>query len=166
FITQRERSELSDAYRFLRTLEHRLQMEHGLQTHTVLENDEAQSLVARRMGFAGARDFLDALKTHTTNVRNTYNRLFAEVEKPADVTVSDDNTRDSSTGVRLAMECARVFAQRMDQTWQGKLNTLANLLLSSAGKSLNPHRALLQLLRITASLAKTDRRMLLTHSNL
>src|SRR5262249_7859596 len=64
------------------------------------------------------------------------------------------------------MECARVLAQRMDQTWQGKLNTLANLLLSYAGKSLNPHRALLQLLRITASLAKTDRRMLLTESNL
>src|SRR5678815_2075961 len=36
FITQHERSELSDAYDFLRTLEHRLQMEHGLQTHTCL----------------------------------------------------------------------------------------------------------------------------------
>ena len=34
-ITEQERTELSDAYMFLRTLEHRLQMEHGLQTHTV-----------------------------------------------------------------------------------------------------------------------------------
>ena len=31
-ITERERTELSDAYSFLRTLEHRLQMEHGLQS--------------------------------------------------------------------------------------------------------------------------------------
>ena len=36
-ITEQERSDLSEAYTFLRTLEHRLQMEHGLQTHTVHE---------------------------------------------------------------------------------------------------------------------------------
>src|SRR5919106_1175403 len=53
FITQAERSELSDAYYFLRSVEHRLQMEHGLQTHTVPEAAEAQTLLARRMGFGG-----------------------------------------------------------------------------------------------------------------
>src|SRR5215216_2934384 len=67
FITEPERSELSDAYYFLRILEHRLQMEQGLQTHTVPEADEAQTLVARRMGFSGPsaqRDFAFALKTY------------------------------------------------------------------------------------------------------
>src|SRR6185503_18477605 len=67
FITQPERSELSDAYYFLRTVEHRLQMEHGLQTHTVPETDEALSLLARRVGFfgpTGQKDFLATLKTH------------------------------------------------------------------------------------------------------
>src|SRR5690349_1539177 len=39
FITQLERSELTDAYCFLRTLEHRLHLEHGLLTHTVSETD-------------------------------------------------------------------------------------------------------------------------------
>jgi glutamate-ammonia-ligase adenylyltransferase len=34
-ITEREHSQLSDAYHFLRALEHRLQMEHGLQTHAL-----------------------------------------------------------------------------------------------------------------------------------
>src|SRR6185295_5112673 len=74
FITQDERSELSDAYDFLRTLEHRLQMEHGLQTHTVPDSDEAQQLVARRMGFSTQKDFLVALKARVRNVRNTYER--------------------------------------------------------------------------------------------
>src|SRR5215212_6294953 len=37
-ISERERTELSDAYDFLRTVEHRVQMEHGLQTHTVAED--------------------------------------------------------------------------------------------------------------------------------
>src|SRR5689334_15705378 len=56
FITQQERSELSDAYCFLRTLEHRLQMEHGLQTHTLPEAEharpdaeQARVLIARRI---------------------------------------------------------------------------------------------------------------------
>ena len=40
-IAERERTELSDAYDFLRTVEHRLQMEHGLQTHTVPEDAAA-----------------------------------------------------------------------------------------------------------------------------
>src|SRR5215213_159842 len=81
FITQAERSGLSDAYRFLRCLEHRLQMEHGLQTHTVPDAAEAQTLVAGRMGFPEAKNFAAALKAHATNVRNTYDRLFSDVEK-------------------------------------------------------------------------------------
>ncbi|HET7286190.1 MAG TPA: hypothetical protein VFI71_01930, partial [Pyrinomonadaceae bacterium] len=89
FVTQLEHTQISDAYTFLRMLEHRLQMEHGLQTHTVPENDEALSLVARRMGFAGKDDFLGALKLHTTNVRHTYDRLFADVEKTDDVVVDE-----------------------------------------------------------------------------
>ena len=53
-ITEQERTELSDAYTFLRTLEHRLQMEHGLQTHAVPLVREQRALVARRMGFNGS----------------------------------------------------------------------------------------------------------------
>src|SRR5678815_2763015 len=65
FITQPERSALSDAYYFLRCLEHRLQMEHGLQTHTVPEAGEALDLLARRMGFSNTNDFVSVLRTHT-----------------------------------------------------------------------------------------------------
>ena len=53
-ISEQERTELSAAYLFLRTLEHRLQMEHGLQTHTVPQAREQRALVARRMNFSGA----------------------------------------------------------------------------------------------------------------
>jgi glutamate-ammonia-ligase adenylyltransferase len=169
FITQEERSDLSDAYRFLRTLEHRLQMEHGLQTHTVPESDEAQLLIARRMGFSGAsaqKDFIVALKTHALNVRNTYERLFSDVEKTSELTVEDGSqlTRDVSTDMALAMESARVFAERMDKS--RSLKSLATFVLTLAGRSLNPHRALLQTSRIAASLAKTDKRLVITETNL
>src|ERR1051325_5403529 len=64
FIRQAERSELRGVYRFLRCLEHRLQMEQGLQTHPVPEAGEAQALVARRMGFSTVEQFAAALKMH------------------------------------------------------------------------------------------------------
>jgi len=173
FITQPERSELSDAYGFLRTLEHRLQMEHGLQTHTVPEGEEAQSLVARRMGFSAdfsgdraRKDFSLALKTHTRNVRTTYDRLFSEVEKTPEVLVDEADKRQVPTDMTVAMACARVLAPHMDKTWEGRLKPLATRLLSLAGKSLNSHRALVQLFRITSSLEKTDLRLLITETNL
>jgi [glutamine synthetase] adenylyltransferase / [glutamine synthetase]-adenylyl-L-tyrosine phosphorylase len=166
FITQPERSALSDAYLFLRYLEHRLQMEHGLQTHTVPDAADAQILVARRMGFSGAKDFASALKAHTTNVRNTYDRLFSEVETSTQVVAGDTPTDldrvDKDTA--LAMVSARVFVSHMAERVGAK--TLANRLLSLAKKSLNPHRALAQAARIAASLEKTDRHLAITDSNL
>ena len=173
FITEDERSELFDAYDFLRTLEHRLQMEHGLQTHIVPESDEVQQLLARRMGFPGVtaqKDFLVALKGHVLNVRNTYERLFSGVEKDAEAIVTrEDNSKlsfDVSTDMIWAMECARVFSRRMDQLWQENLQSLASLFVSLAGKSLNPHRALSHAYRISGSVAKTERRLVITETNL
>lgn len=74
-----ERSELSDAYNFLRTVEHRLQMEHGLQTHTVPEEPGRRALLARRMHFAperAAEEFDEALGRHTDAVSRAFARVF------------------------------------------------------------------------------------------
>lgn len=81
-ITERERSELSDAYDFLRTVEHRLQMEHGLQTHAVPEDVTRRRLLARRMHFAPPRaleEFDATLARHTDAVARAFRRVF-EVE--------------------------------------------------------------------------------------
>src|SRR5215212_327285 len=167
FITQPERSALSDAYYFLRCLEHRLQMENGLQTHTVPDSEDAQALIAGRMGFSGVKSFASVLKVHTVNVRNTYDRLFSEVESSAQVvagdTPSDLDKVDNDTA--LATLSARVFAPHMDRT-EGASKALADWILSLANKSLNPHRALVQTARIAASLEKTDHRLLISEANL
>jgi glutamate-ammonia-ligase adenylyltransferase len=172
FITQPERSDLSDAYYFLRSLEHRLQMEHGLQTHTLPEVEEAQTLVARRMGFSGAsalRDFLATLKTHTLNVRQTYDRLFAEVDP--NVVIADDDTAPINLDLEdkdasLALAAARVLAPHMAKDWKGTNKSLANLLAAFADESLNPHRALVHLSNISASLEKTERQIVVSTTNL
>src|SRR5215204_1271988 len=138
FITQPERSSLSDAYYFLRCLEHRLQMEHGLQTHTVPEGGEAQALLARRMGFSNTNDFVSALRTHTTHVRNTYDRLFSEVEetaqpedKPPPAIIDKD--------VALATTSARILAAHTTEHGSAGSTALAKRLMSLARESLNPH---------------------------
>ncbi len=166
FITQTERSDLSDAYYFLRSLEHRLQMEHGLQTHTVPENEDSQALVARRMGFAGSEDFAAALKTHTTNVRNAYDRLFAEAEESAPVSAVIEAPEIGDQDTALAISSARVFASHLDQHVDVNPRSLANRVRKLAGKSLNSHRALLQASRIAASLEKTEHRFMISEVNL
>jgi len=155
FIEQAERSELSDAYRFLRCLEHRLQMEHGLQTHTVPEAGEAQALLARRMGSASADQFLAVLKTHTTNVRNTYERLFSEVEETSQ-TKHETPPVAIDKDAALANAAARILAVHRPERGSAGSTALAHHLISLARQSLNPHRAVLQLSRITASVEKLD----------
>ncbi len=106
-ITERERAELSDAYHFLRHLEHRLQMEEGLQTHTVPEDSARRLVVARRMDCNGAdadalSAFVRALELHTANVRRAFERVFrgagevsCEGAQEADVTSNDQARTDA-----------------------------------------------------------------------
>jgi glutamate-ammonia-ligase adenylyltransferase len=163
FITEQERTELSDAYYFLRALEHRLQMEHGLQTHTVPDLPESRTLIARRVGFANAGAFDAALKTHTANVRRVYDRLFAEVEtklsaveEPEPQAAHPDVVDQDSN---LAEAAARVFATHSD------IKLTKRSIQSLANKSLNPHRALVHASHIAASLEKTDHKLQLSDSN-
>ena len=161
FITEHERSELSDAYYFLRTLEHRLQMEHGLQTHTVPESHESRTLLARRLGLSDANKFDAALKTNTANVRRVYDRLFSEIE-PNLPPVVEEQTPDRDTldqDAILATASARVFASHTD----AKLTRRS--IQSRANQSLNPHRALVQASRIAASLEKTDLQLRISDAN-
>jgi glutamate-ammonia-ligase adenylyltransferase len=80
-LTEQERARLSAAYTFLRTLEHRLQMEHGAQTHRLPLAQERLELLARRVGYQGeqaAERLLADLDKHTLAVRAVFNRVFID----------------------------------------------------------------------------------------
>ncbi len=66
---------LAAAYVFLRDVEHRLQMEENLQTHTIWASRPAQERLARLMGFPTAREFESARSMHTGNVRRIFERM-------------------------------------------------------------------------------------------
>lgn len=163
-ISEQERTQLSEAYAFLRMLEHRLQMEHGLQTHTVPENDEQRSLVARRMGFSGAaalRHFNRALDLHTNNVRRAYDRVFAEIveEATASPTVFTPDTSVTAREATVIQHAAAVFATHLSkQTSQqfSDTETIAQLLTETAHQAANPKRALALTARVAASVAKAE----------
>ncbi|HEY0283377.1 MAG TPA: bifunctional [glutamine synthetase] adenylyltransferase/[glutamine synthetase]-adenylyl-L-tyrosine phosphorylase [Rhizomicrobium sp.] len=73
--------ELSKAYRFLRTLEHRLQMMEDEQTHTVPKTPQGVAHTACFMGFADTPAFALALLDELETVQGHYAHLF-EREAP------------------------------------------------------------------------------------
>jgi len=73
--------DLAKAYRFLRTLEHRLQMMEDEQTHTVPKTRDGVAHTACFMGFADADAFAAALRAELETVQGHYARLF-EREAP------------------------------------------------------------------------------------
>ena len=164
FVTQQERSELSEAYNFLRTLEHRLQMEHGLQTHTLPEASAARALIGRRMGYT-APDFETALALHTSHLRRTYDRLFSEVEQPAMAPSIPRQTQNINKQTALVTSAARVFQQHLKEPMLAP-ELLAQSLRNAAGDSLNSARALTHAVRIAESLEKTELHLSLTDANL
>jgi len=84
-LAEEEGLELEAAYRFLRDIEHRLQMEENQQTHTIPADGPAQLRLARLMDFKSLGAFESALQKHTGNVRRVYDRLLkAELPKAAD----------------------------------------------------------------------------------
>lgn len=75
-IKDNEFAELSEAYSFLRRLEHRLQMEHGVQTHLVPEEPKKSLLISKRMGMESLDEFNIELRKHTEKVSGVFKRIF------------------------------------------------------------------------------------------
>jgi len=86
-ITAEERDDLSAAYRFLRTVEHRIQVVHEQQTHNLPTRPEELTTLARRCGYTHAEEFMTVLKQHRDKVTAIFRDLFytSEEELPSQV---------------------------------------------------------------------------------
>ena len=73
--------ELSQAYVFLRNLEHRLQYLDDAQTQTLPESAEDRAVIAEAMGFVDCASFLAALDAHRQCVEYHFSEIFSEPEK-------------------------------------------------------------------------------------
>ncbi len=75
FVAPEDARELTDAYVFLRHVEHRLQLEAGRQTHTLPTATGKREHLARGLGLT-LQGFEDAWTRTTTVVRTIHERLF------------------------------------------------------------------------------------------
>lgn len=80
--------ELKQSYRFLRTLEHRLQMVEDQQTHSLPKDGDGLKRIACFMGYAGTGEFAEATRKTLETVQRHYVHLF---EKEEDLTASEGN---------------------------------------------------------------------------
>jgi glutamate-ammonia-ligase adenylyltransferase len=81
-LSDKEQRELADAYHFLRRVEHRLQIEHGSQTHALPTDPAGLLCLARRLGYPDAPPFLEDLARRCALVRAVSDTLGEPVSAP------------------------------------------------------------------------------------
>src|SRR5205809_2439228 len=142
---------LDNAYRFLRRVEHRLQIEAEQQTHTVPDEPEPLSRLARSLRFSSASDFTAALHNRMGSVRPIFQRIISESPaQPAKITV--EFFKDAKRAEKALKELERGatsfhVATRTRQIFQG----LRPILLDWIAKSADPDATLNQFLRFVES---------------
>ncbi|WP_153205437.1 bifunctional [glutamine synthetase] adenylyltransferase/[glutamine synthetase]-adenylyl-L-tyrosine phosphorylase [Niveispirillum sp. SYP-B3756] len=77
-VEQSVADDLSRAYRFLRTVEHRVQMVDDQQTHELPKTDEGVARIAAFLGYADDQSFRQALLETLGVVGDHYDGLFAD----------------------------------------------------------------------------------------
>ncbi|HKH33792.1 MAG TPA: bifunctional [glutamine synthetase] adenylyltransferase/[glutamine synthetase]-adenylyl-L-tyrosine phosphorylase, partial [Beijerinckiaceae bacterium] len=163
WITPKARDELSTAYRFLRSVEHRLQMVADEQTQRLPSDPEALARFAKFCGFANLKAFETALCEQAHKVQAHYALLFEEgPELASDVgslvftgTADDPETLETlrRLGFRNPEQAAETvrgwhFGRRSAVTSPRAREVLTELvpsLLAALGGTADPDAALLAL---------------------
>src|SRR6202030_3066714 len=104
-IPRAEVVDLDRAYRFLRQVEHRLQIEAEQQTHTVPREPEAVRRLALSLGFSSNEQFTAALNEAMRSVRVIFQRIITQTPaetKAIDLSMFRDAKRASKALADLA----------------------------------------------------------------
>ena len=142
---------LDNAYRFLRRVEHRLQIEAEQQTHTVPDEPEPLSRLARSLRFSSASDFTAALHNRMGSVRPIFQRIISEIPaQPPKITI--EFFTDAKRAEKALTELERGatsfhVATRTRQIFQ----KLRPVLLDWIAKAADPDATLNQFLRFVES---------------
>ncbi len=135
---------LASAYRFLRCVEHRLQIQDEAQTHLLPQSSEQLAVLASSLGFKSAADFCAELDAHRERVRELFERFIhtepCTRDAPRNLAAFSDPDQarrqfeamagDSASGTHHAPRTRRVYAN------------LEPLLLDRLAQCADPDRAL------------------------
>ncbi|MCH8859198.1 MAG: glutamine-synthetase adenylyltransferase, partial [Proteobacteria bacterium] len=169
-ISVQAESDLAAAYRFLRKLEHRLQMIEDEQTHTIPKTADGLDHIARFMGYGETQSFENALLNHLRAVQSNYAQLF-EAEAPLTIQggslvftgVEDDpKTLDTLAamgftapgdvaGIIRGWHHGRIRATRSPRARE-RLTKLMPALLDALSNTADPHSAFIHFDRFLSGL--------------
>lgn len=124
-------NQLTDAYRFFRNVEHRLQMVADRQTQLLPDEDLAKLRLARSMGFDNWDKFKEVLGFHRNAVHHQFRAI---LEDPARVDRSADTQTNGEAREKTAddIEAGKKVEGLMD-IWSGKSEetTMKNVLIET-----------------------------------
>ena len=157
---------LAAAYRFLRTVEHRIQVENERQTHKLPAKAADIKRLAKRSGFGELADFKKTIEFHSRNVERLYDGIFHETSRsiediPPEVAQIFSSEADKDEVIRIlrsmGFEDTEAASRRLDalsdaglsarlsQRSRTALRRLAPRLLLEASISPDPDMAIVNL---------------------
>jgi glutamate-ammonia-ligase adenylyltransferase len=164
------RDELTEAYRFLRQIEHRLQMVADAQTHVLPEDPAELDRFGRFAGFAGRDAFAAVLRGYLERVQGHYAQLFEDAPPLASTagslvfTGDEDDPETLDTLRRMGFREPSMVAALVRGWHHGRvvatrsararelLTELMPALLDAVGHTADPEAALQTLDRVLARL--------------
>jgi glutamate-ammonia-ligase adenylyltransferase len=158
WIDEAARDGMKEAYCFLRTVEHRLQMVNDEQTQTLPADPSELERFARFLGFASRDAFAKVLLGHLNQVQRYYVRLFEkhpDADRPAlafPPNADDHKTLDrlAELGFRAPLEASSIVRQWLNgdhrslkgEAARSHLQVLLPALLEDVARTDNPNATL------------------------
>jgi glutamate-ammonia-ligase adenylyltransferase len=129
-ITVHVRDGLSEAYKFYRAVEHRIQMLEDAQTHDIPRDEDARARVARLSGFHSLQAFEAALVQHRRIVSDIDRELFGTGASLADplgsliFTGVEDNPETLATIAKLGFRNPDIVSQTIRGWHHGRIRAM------------------------------------------
>ncbi len=181
YIDDQTLKDLSDAYVFLRRVEHRLQEYGDLQTHDLPENPTDRSRLALSMEFDTWPMFAHVLDRHRSIVHTHFNHLLVEKKEPAPSntsplsylwqTLSDPQFDDAGAGSTMVSDIpgfkdkemvirllksleANPGTRRLTANGRNRLNRLVPKIIQKAGEQSSPETVLSRLVDLVITIER------------
>jgi len=164
--------ELTEAYVFLRNLEHRLQYLDDKQTQSLPGDAEDQALIAEAMGCADYAALRTQLDLHRGNVTRLFDSIFATSRDDAHPLAglwhagSENEQLDALRGLGYRnpqQTLARIAAlresprvQQMPQSSRARMKQLVPLVIETAARESNPDATLERMLVLLESISRRE----------
>ncbi|MCW8904091.1 bifunctional [glutamate--ammonia ligase]-adenylyl-L-tyrosine phosphorylase/[glutamate--ammonia-ligase] adenylyltransferase, partial [Sedimenticola sp.] len=172
-LSPEEVTELTEAYRFLRLVENRIQAWKDRQTHLLPESESGRLRIARAMGYTDWGQFFAVLERHRIKVQSHFDNVFAlsdEVTTDSPLQAVWDQELDDEQAVgrleQSGFSEGAVVLSRLESFRQGhacrslgtrgrhRMEQLMPVLLEAVAQSPAPDVTLERILRIIESIAR------------